>query len=104
LLLATVNHIVVVFTVVICGRSGTPSRRLVGASSTSRMEAPLAKWCVPGGVKEAENGGSFPMERTKGLIAFRFPFRVLYINVQGYIVILFSLDGPACKMYPSTFC
>jgi hypothetical protein len=49
--------------------------------STSRWEAPLdashrnhllpaGKWFVPAGVKEADNGGSSIVERTKDMIEF----------------------------------
>lgn len=68
---------------VICGRSGGPSNRRSGDSTTSKVEAPSRasrrssasfhpKWCIPGGVMAAGDGGSIPVERTKDLMAFLF--------------------------------
>jgi hypothetical protein len=41
-----------------------------------------AKWCVPGDVKTAGDGGSFPVERTKVVIAFHVLFSGSFVQLS----------------------
>jgi hypothetical protein len=64
-----------------------PSSSVEAPTKASRQNQQLltSNWCVPGGVKMADDGGSTPVGRTKELIAFR----ILCVMVQGHDVFCF---------------
>jgi hypothetical protein len=114
LLLFGGKHAVAMFAAMICGRSGGPSRRQSGISSTSLVEAPsrasrrspmsFRRQVVrPRRCQDGRRWRLITRGEDQGRDCFScFILRVFCAIIQDYAVIFHFFQCPVCKMYPLT--